>query len=109
MNALNEQLPEQNYRERPDQHTITAPTSSAQLDYQYASPAQSTSTISTNALTAQIQVQDLCARPYQSTSTSTNSTNASTAQVQAQDLQLQLEASMRYVLSILANLFIDVI
>jgi len=92
--------------EIPHDHTITAPTNTlgSQLEvYDHcASSAQSTSTNSTNALIAQVQVQDLCVGPSQNT-------NALTTQVQAQELQLQPEASMRYVLSILANLFIDVI
>jgi len=93
-----------------NQHTatnLTNNTLSAQLEVHdhCASPAQSTSTNSTNALIAQVQEQDLCASPSQNTSTSINSTNALTMQVQTQVRQLQLETSMRYVLSILTNLF----
>ncbi|XP_060864597.1 LON peptidase N-terminal domain and RING finger protein 1-like [Metopolophium dirhodum] len=95
MNAFMEVLRKDNNWERLDTIADLTNTFIAQLgvDDHYANPAQSTST---NAFI--VQVHALCARPSQNASTSTNSTNALTMQVQTQELQLQPEASTRPIL-----------
>lgn len=84
----------------PAQSTSTTSTNALIAQEHSGRLAQSTSTSTTitNALITQLRVQDNCAGPSQSTSTSTNSTKSVIAQIQ-EEIQSQIEASVRYLCS----------